>query len=459
MKHVHILGICGTFMGALAILAREKGYQVTGSDQNVYPPMSTYLSGQGIELIEGYYYDLLALKPDQVIVGNTMRRGMPIIENLLNSGQAYLSAPYWLYEEVLKDKKVIAIAGTHGKTTTTSLVIKLLEDASLNPGFLVGGISQDFGISSRLTDSPYFVIEADEYDTAFFDKRSKFMHYHPWILVINNLEFDHADIFNSMDDIYRQFHHLLRTMPGKSVVIYPEDDQNVRHLLNMGCWSKRITVKTKSLDVSPAKADFSEFFLIDEDKTELVQWSMLGEYNARNALSAYAVAKVLGLSLTDVVPGFTHFKGVKRRLECVFYHDDCAIYDDFAHHPTAVSETLLAMKAKAQTQEKVVAILEPRSNTMKMGAQESELIKALSIADEVWFYQNGAMQWQARTHQKEHFLVFDRVDDMVEYFTKHAKEGVFTHYVLMSNGSFEGLHQKLVNAKKRRLIENSKIEK
>ena len=457
MKHIHILGICGTFMGALAILAREKGYQVTGSDQNIYPPMSSYLESQGIKLILGYHYDIEPLKADQVIVGNTMRRGMAIIENLLNSDLDYVSGPQWLYQEILKDKKVIAIAGTHGKTTTTSMVIKLMDDMGLNPSFLVGGITQDFGVSSRLTDSEYFVIEADEYDTAFFDKRSKFMHYHPDILVINNLEFDHADIFNSMEDIYRQFHHLLRTLPGKTKIIYPQLDAHIQQLLSMGCWSERYALQgDSSLDIKPIAQDYSSFEIIDHASVHKINWSLLGEHNAKNALAAYAVLKTLGITLDKMHESLANFKGVKRRLECIVKNNHYAIYDDFAHHPTAVMQTLKAIKAravKAGKQEKVVAILEPRSNTMKMGAQEQALISALKLADEVWFYQNSAMQWQARTYATQNFLVFDNIANLVEHF-KQSQHDVFTHYVIMSNGAFDGLHQKLNDL----AIDTDKIE-
>ncbi|WP_440994252.1 UDP-N-acetylmuramate:L-alanyl-gamma-D-glutamyl-meso-diaminopimelate ligase [Cysteiniphilum litorale] len=456
MKHIHILGICGTFMGALALLAREKGYKVTGSDQNVYPPMSSYLESQGIKLISGYEYDIESFKPDQVIVGNTMRRGMPIVEYLLNSELEYFSGPEWLYQEILKDKKVIAIAGTHGKTTTTSMVIKLMDDVGLNPSFLVGGITQDFGVSSRLTDSEYFVIEADEYDTAFFDKRSKFMHYHPDILVVNNLEFDHADIFNSIEDIYRQFHHLMRLLPGKSTVIYPKPDTHIDKLLAMGCWSERCPLQAEhGLDIKPILQDYSQFEIIDHNKTLKINWTLLGEHNAKNALSAYAVLKTLGVSLDKVTESFKNFKGVKRRLECIAQNDHYAIYDDFAHHPTAVAQTLRAIKARAGDKERVVAILEPRSNTMKMGAQESALINALNIADEIWFYQNSVMQWQAASYAKDNFLVFDQVANIVEHF-KQSQPERFTHYVIMSNGAFDGLHQHL-GALARRGVQTEKV--
>ncbi len=431
-------------MGALAVLARQKGYHVTGSDHNVYPPMSTYLELQGIQIMQGYDYDITSLKLDEVIVGNTMRRGMPIVETLLNSELQYYSAPSWLYNEVLKTKKVIAVSGTHGKTTTTSLIVKLLDDADLNPGFLIGGISQDFGVSSRLTDSEIFVIEADEYDTTFFDKRSKFIHYHPDILTINNLEFDHADIFNSMDDIYRQFHYLFRMMPGKASIIYPQDDQNIAHLLTMGVWSNKLPIKNQILDIKPINADYSEFVLSDNDKCHLIKWSMLGEHNAKNALMAYTVAKCIDISFDKIQASFANFKGVKRRLECIYQDHYCAIYDDFAHHPTAVKHTLQALKAKASDAQKVVAILEARSNTMKMGAQEKDLIQALKFADEVWFYQNTNMQWQARSHQSETFLVFDQIEDIVKVFEKSYKSPLFKHFVIMSNGGFENLHQRLL---------------
>ena len=291
-KHIHILGICGTFMGSLAVLAKQMGYRVTGSDLNVYPPMSTYLESQGIEILQGFDCEQLDAQPDEIIIGNIMKRGMPIIEKILDEKLNYFSGPEWLYQNILKNKKVIAIAGTHGKTTTTTMTIKVLEQAGLNPSFLVGGVSGDFGVSSRYTDSEYFVIEADEYDTAFFDKRSKLIHYDPSIFVINNIEFDHADIFKDINAIYWQFHQLLRKMPSSAKVIYNAEDQNVQKIIGMGCWSKLVKINSEGgVLLNKKTADYSKFQLSSNGNSIDISWDFIGEHNALNAMSAYANSK------------------------------------------------------------------------------------------------------------------------------------------------------------------------
>ena len=443
MKHIHILGICGTFMGSLAVIARQCGWKVTGSDINVYPPMSTYLSDMEIDIITGFDVQQLDSQPDLVIIGNGMKRGMPIIEYILNSNIPYLSGPEWLYKYVLKYKKVIAVAGTHGKTTTSSLLTKILDDAGFNPSFLIGGITQDFNVSSRLTDSEYFVIEADEYDTAFFDKRSKFMHYNPEILVINNLEFDHADIFDDMKDIYRQFHYLVRSMPSKAKIIYPNEDVHVRYLLNMGCWSEKVGINIKS-NINVLEDDFSSFSLFCGGDLVNINWTHFGLHNASNALSAYTVANIIGIDSSSVQKSCYDFKGVKRRLECLYRDKNSIIYDDFAHHPTAVLNTLKAIKAKANKTEKVVAIIEPGSNSMKKGVHRQDLCDSLDYADEVWFYQHKDMQWHVNdVVNKRKFVVFVCIEDILSSFEKNGNTSTFYHYVIMSNSGFGGLQKKL----------------
>ncbi|MEY8703235.1 UDP-N-acetylmuramate:L-alanyl-gamma-D-glutamyl-meso-diaminopimelate ligase, partial [Francisella philomiragia] len=349
-KHIHILGICGTFMGSLAVLAKQKGYKVTGSDLNVYPPMSTYLESQGIEILQGFDCDQLDTSPDEIIIGNIMKRGMPIIEKILAEKLNYFSGPQWLYQNILKYKKVIAIAGTHGKTTTTTMTIKILEQAGLNPSFLVGGVSSDFGVSSRYTDSEYFVIEADEYDTAFFDKRSKLIHYDPSIFVINNIEFDHADIFKDIDAIFWQFHQLLRKMPSTAKIIYNDKDENVQKIISMGCWSELVRVNSDNgTKIAKHTADYSRFELCDISGNNIeISWGLIGEHNALNAMSAYAVAKQLNISDEVVKDALESFKGVKRRLEVLSHQNNVTLYDDFAHHPTSIKLTLEAVRNKAK---------------------------------------------------------------------------------------------------------------
>ena len=447
-KHIHILGICGTFMGSLAILAKQKGYKVTGCDLNVYPPMSTYLESQGIEIIKGFNLSQLDSNPDEIIIGNIMKRGMPIIEKILDDELDYYSGPSWLYKNILKNKKVIAISGTHGKTTTTTMVIKILEQAGLNPSFLVGGISSDFKVSSRYTDSDYFVIEADEYDTSFFDKRSKFFHYKPNILVINNLEFDHADIFKSIDAIYWQFHQLLRRMPSKEKIIYNDNEYTVKHLINMGCWSQKIPVNTsENIHIKTDNDDYSNFNIIDKENILNIKWNLIGLHNALNALSAYTVAKQLNISEKNIKKALESFNGVKRRMEVIYKSNNITIYDDFAHHPTSIQLTIDAIK-KAQPNSYTIALLDPRSNTMKSGENKDKLPLSLSKADTVLFYNHSLLKWNAKETFKgsSNIKYMQETEDFhknileIKQTYKHKKINI----VFMGNGSFDGLRESVI---------------
>ena len=446
-NHIHILGICGTFMGSLAILAKQKGFVVTGSDTNVYPPMSTYLQSQGIKIINGYEVGQIPEGVVEVIVGNCMTRGMPIIEHILNEEISFTSGPAWLYENILIDKHVIAVSGTHGKTSTTSMLIKILQDSELDPSFLIGGVSQDFKVSSKLTNSKYFVIEADEYDTAFFDKRSKFVHYHPQTLIINNLEFDHADIFDSIEDIYRQFNHMIRTLPSSVDIIYPSDDTYVEKVLGKECWSNRKPYGAgQDWCCKAQKADASK--LLINSPTEEVQlcWGHIGEHNMQNAMSAIVAASCVGVSLKDAVLALSTFKGVKRRLEKVGVKDTVTVYDDFAHHPTAIQKTISGLRAKVG-KEKVVAIIEPRSNTMKMRVHQDAIARALSDADEVFIFEppNIGLSLDKICHELAvPCRVYQNVDQIVAEVTNAPTPK--THLLVMSNGAFSGIHQKLLNS-------------
>jgi UDP-N-acetylmuramate: L-alanyl-gamma-D-glutamyl-meso-diaminopimelate ligase len=446
-KHIHILGICGTFMGSLAILAKQKGFKVTGSDTNVYPPMSTYLQSQGIKIINGYDVGQIPEDVAEVVVGNCMTRGMPIIEYILDEGVPFTSGPAWLYENILVDKHVIAVSGTHGKTSTTSMLIKILQDNGFDPSFLIGGVSQDFKVSSKLTDSEYFVIEADEYDTAFFDKRSKFVHYHPQTLIINNLEFDHADIFDSIEDIYRQFNHMIRTLSSGVDIIYPNGDVHVQKVLEKECWSNcKPYGAGQAWHCQKQKADASEL-LIDSPTGEVrLCWGHIGEHNMQNAMSAIVAASCVGVLLKDAVLSLSTFKGVKRRLETVGVKDTITVYDDFAHHPTAIQKTISGLRAKVGA-EKVIAIIEPRSNTMKMRVHQNAIAAALADADEVFIFEppNIGLSLDKICHEMTvPCRVYQDVDQIVAEVTNAPIPK--THLLVMSNGAFSGIHQKLLNS-------------
>ncbi len=447
--HIHILGICGTFMGGIAQIARALGHDVTGSDQNVYPPMSDQLRQHGIELMTGYEAAHLNPEPDLVIIGNTLSRGNPALEYVLNEQIPFTSGPEWLYQAVLHDKHVLAVSGTHGKTTTTTILSWILEYAGLNPGFLIGGVAENFGISARYTDSEYFVIEADEYDTAFCDKRSKFIHYHPKTLIINNIEFDHADIFHDIAAIRREFHHLMRIMPEQGRVIYPKDDEQVKNVLEMGSWSDTVTLGGVSANWSIVSTSIDYcHFIVEHDGKQLgeVDWSLIGEHNANNALAAIVAAEHVGISVDKACEALTEFKSVKRRLECIFDSDDTRIYDDFAHHPTAISKTLEALRQHVDGA-RIIAVMEPRSNTMRMGYHAETLSASFAKADLVLLYQADNVDWDIAKHMDDlgdRCRVFTDIEKIVSSIKELHQAG--DQIVIMSNGAFGGIHNKLIEA-------------
>ncbi|NOQ77297.1 MAG: UDP-N-acetylmuramate:L-alanyl-gamma-D-glutamyl-meso-diaminopimelate ligase [Methylococcaceae bacterium] len=444
--HIHILGICGTFMGGLALIARELGYKVSGSDQNVYPPMSTQLEQQGIQLMNGYKAENLDCKPDLVVIGNAMSRGNEEVEAVLNRGLKYISGPQWLSEHVLQDKWVLGVAGTHGKTTTSSMLAWILEYQGFKPGFLIGGIPLNFGLSARLGESDFFVIEADEYDSAFFDKRSKFVHYRPRTAILNNLEFDHADIFDDLDAIKKQFHHLVRTIPGDGLIIAPECENNISDVLDMGCWTpvaKTLIDADGQWQAKLVKADGSQFKVIfNGDEQGTVEWSLTGEHNVYNAMSAIVAARHIGILPVDAIEGLKAFKNVKRRMEVIANIKGVTIYDDFAHHPTAIETTLDGLRKQVGT-DKIVAIVEPRSNTMRMGVHTQSLAESLAKADIALIYQPENLDWDLSELKKyaNNIEICTTLDSIIDKLKIQAKEN--SHFVLMSNGSFGGIYQRL----------------
>ncbi|MEN8178205.1 MAG: UDP-N-acetylmuramate:L-alanyl-gamma-D-glutamyl-meso-diaminopimelate ligase [Pseudomonadota bacterium] len=448
--HLHILGICGTFMGGIALLARAMGHQVSGSDANVYPPMSTQLEQAGIDLMEGYEPGHLQPAPDVVVVGNAMSRGNQVVEYMLDRGLPYTSGPQWLSEHILQERWILAVAGTHGKTSTASLLAWILEDAGLNPGFLIGGVPENFGVSARLGEEPFFVVEADEYDTAFFDKRSKFVHYHPQTLVLNNLEFDHADIFDDLEMIQRQFHHLVRTVPGTGLIICPLEDANLLEVLDMGCWTP-VEYFAPSIEAGwhaiHGTADASAFDVIcDGEKVGRVQWDLIGQHNLSNALAALAAARHAGVPPKLAIDALSRFKNVKRRMELRGEVGGVRVYDDFAHHPTAVRMTLEGLRRQVGDAP-IIAVLEPRSNTMKRGIHVDELADALVLADQVMLYAPSDLQWDARdalVPLGARARVFEDTQTIVEQITAVAEPGL--HVLVMSNGGFDNIHQRLLDA-------------
>ncbi|HTT08959.1 MAG TPA: UDP-N-acetylmuramate:L-alanyl-gamma-D-glutamyl-meso-diaminopimelate ligase [Gammaproteobacteria bacterium] len=444
---VHILGICGTFMGGIALLARELGHAVSGSDANVYPPMSTMLEHNGIALCTGYEPAHLKPHPDVVIIGNALSRGNPAIEYTLDHNLPYTSGPQWLADYLLHDRHVLAVAGTHGKTTTTSILAWILEHADLKPGFIIGGVAENFGTSARLGQAPFFVVEADEYDTAFFDKRSKFIHYRPRTAILNNLEYDHADIFPDLSAIQTQFHHLVRTIPGGGLIIAPDDDVALAAVLKRGCWTRCESFgdsETAQWRVQSHIPDYTEFNVIHEGKNiGRVRWNLLGRHNARNALAAIAAACHIGVKPDVTIAALTQFKSVKRRLEKIAEIDGVSIYDDFAHHPTAIKLTLEALRARVG-QARILAVLEPRSNTMKMGVHRSDLAPALAVADEVIILQPQNLGWDlliATEALNGRRRIHGNVDQIVNDLADRARSG--DHVLIMSNGDFGGLYKKL----------------
>jgi UDP-N-acetylmuramate: L-alanyl-gamma-D-glutamyl-meso-diaminopimelate ligase len=445
--HIHILGICGTFMGGLAVIARQMGHHVTGSDQNVYPPMSTQLESQGILLMEGYRAENLEPKPDLVIVGNALSRGNPEVEAVLNRGLNYVSGPEWLAKHVLQDRWVLGVAGTHGKTTTTSMLSWILEHQGFKPGFLIGGIPLNFGVSARLGESAFFVVEADEYDSAFFDKRSKFVHYRPRTAILNNLEYDHADIFPDLDAIKKQFHHLVRTIPGEGLIIAPENEPNIRDVLAMGCWTP---VEQTSINGSAgwnavlAKADGSRFTVHHEGVAQgEVDWQLTGDHNVSNALAAIAAAHHAGIRPQDAIGALAQFQNVKRRMEVIAKLGGVTIYDDFAHHPTAIATTLDGLR-KQVGPERIIAIVEPRSNTMRLGVHTETLAKSLNQADRALIYQPKELRWDL-SQLKQYAANIEICESLEQIIAKLKFEARYGgHFVLMSNGSFGGIYAKLL---------------
>ena len=449
--HIHILGICGTFMGGIALLARELGFTVSGSDTNVYPPMSTQLESAGISLNALDDLDQFKDKPDLVVIGNALSRGKPAVEHVLNQGLAYTSGPAFLSDYLLKDRWVLGVAGTHGKTSTSSLLAWILEYAGLTPGFLIGGIPENFGVSARSGNHPFFVVEADEYDTAFFDKRSKFVHYRPKSLILNNLEFDHADIFPDLDAIKRQFHHLIRTVPGNGLIVLPEEDDNLQDVLAMGCWSNTERFSLRGADAEWQVQDYDEStnqfnLCFKEQDFGRVKWSLLGRHNVCNAVAAIIAARHAGVPVEQAIAALAEFKNVKRRMEVLAEIHGITVYDDFAHHPTAITTTLAGLRKKVGNA-RIIAVLEPRSNTMRMGIHQDQLGASLNEADQTILYQPADLGWDlsavAESSNSSTTLI-DNIDDIIANLLNQASSG--DHIVIMSNGGFGGLHKKLVSA-------------
>jgi len=449
--HIHILGICGTFMGSLAQLAKAAGHRVSGCDANVYPPMSTQLEQAGIELIEGFDPSQLDPAPDMVVVGNAMSRGNPCVEYVLNKGLAYTSGPQWLGDYFLRDKWVLAVAGTHGKTTTATMVAWILEFAGMSPGYLIGGVPGNFSTSARLGDTPFFVVEADEYDTAFFDKRSKFLHYHGRTVILNNLEFDHADIFADLAAIQTQFHHLVRTIPAEGKIIYPQDEGNLQAVLDKGCWTPVEVIGSAGWQAQLESEDGGDFNVSFGGETVgRVRWNLSGQHNVSNALAAIAAARHVGVRPAMACEALCRFAGVKRRMELLAQKGSVYLYDDFAHHPTAIATTLEGLRHKVGD-EKIIAVLEPRSNTMKLGIHKEALASSTSAADQVFWFQPDNMAWSlanAVEHEHPRTKVVAGIDNLIADTLAAVAEldGHNVHVVVMSNGGFMGFHQKLLNA-------------
>lgn len=477
--HIHILGICGTFMGGIAVLAKQAGHKVTGCDANVYPPMSTQLEAQGIALIEGFAPEQTELNPDIYVIGNVVSRGNPLMEEILNRGLPYISGPQWLAENVLQGKWVLAVAGTHGKTTTSSMLAWILEYAGLAPGFLIGGVPENFGVSARLPQispkdsqfnknqdlardssvqlasgpkddfrSPFFVIEADEYDTAFFDKRSKFVHYRPRTAVLNNLEFDHADIFEDLPAIEKQFHHLVRTVPQQGLVVANGKEASLQRVIDKGCWTPVEKFGTDAdWQAANASGDGSFDVLYQDKPLGRVQWNLLGEHNRMNALATIAAARHVGVTPQVSIAALGAFKNVKRRMEVRGEFNGVTVYDDFAHHPTAIETTVAGLRAKVGNA-RILAVLEPRSNTMKLGVMKNALPASLKDADLVFCF-SANLGWDAKEALQPiaaKSQVHEDLNALINAIVKVAKAG--DQILVMSNGGFGGIHQKLLDALK-----------
>lgn len=446
--HIHILGICGTFMGSLALLAKELGHRVTGSDANVYPPMSTQLAEQGIELMEGYAPEHLQPAPDLVVVGNALSRGNPAVEYLLDVGLPYVSGPQWLAEHVLQGRWVLAAAGTHGKTTTSSMLAWILEYAGMQPGFLIGGVPQNFGVSARLGETDFFVVEADEYDSAFFDKRSKFVHYRPRTTILNNLEFDHADIFPDLAAIEQQFHHLIRTVPSNGLVIYPAHEDAIQRVIKQGCWTPlQTTGPDGQWQAELIKEDGSEFTVsLDGAAQGVVRWSLTGLHNVANALAALAAARHVGVTAEHGTQALAEFENVKRRMQKLAQIGGVTVYDDFAHHPTAIASTLDGLRKQVGEQQ-IIAVIEPRSNSMKLGAHREGLAPSTALADHAFWYAPDNLGWDLAGTVADAPIptqVCSTLQDIIDGVVALAQPG--TQVVIMSNGGFGGIHSRLIEA-------------
>jgi UDP-N-acetylmuramate: L-alanyl-gamma-D-glutamyl-meso-diaminopimelate ligase len=446
--HIHILGICGTFMGSLAVLAKELGHRVTGSDANVYPPMSTQLEAQGIELLQGYLPEHLNPAPDLVVIGNALSRGNPAVEYVLNKGLPYVSGPQWLADHVLQGRWVLAVAGTHGKTTTSSMLAWVLEHAGMSPGFLIGGVPRNFAVSARLGGTPFFVVEADEYDSAFFDKRSKFVHYRPRTAILNNLEYDHADIFPDLAAIERQFHHLVRTIPGEGLIIHPQGEEALQRVIAMGCWTPvQTTGEGGQWQARLLSEDGSRFEVLHEGTVQgVVDWELSGRHNVSNALACLAAARHVGVVPELGIAGLCSFKSVKRRMEKVAEVRGITLYDDFAHHPTAIATTLDGLR-KRVGDAPVIAVIEPRSNSMKLGAHREGLADSVAQADRVFWYAPPNLGWDLAATVAGSGVptqVCDSLEAIISGVKAQATPG--SHVVIMSNGGFGGLHGKLAAA-------------
>ena len=478
--HIHILGICGTFMGGIAAIARAAGHRVTGCDANVYPPMSTQLQALGIELIEGFTLDQLALKPDLFVIGNVVSRGNPLMEAILDAGARYISGPQWVGENLLAGKHVLAGAGTHGKTTTSSMLAWILDHASLQPGFLIGGVPENFGVSARAAERKWFVIEADEYDTAFFDKRSKFVHYRPMTAILNNLEYDHADIFPDLAAIEMQFHHLVRTVPGRGRLIVNGADAALERVLARGCWSETerfgttgaMPGNTEVMGWQAGVADANGAFDVSFNGAHQgrVVWDLLGMHNRMNAIAAIAAARHAGVDAAQAIAALAKFKSVKRRMEVRGIVDGVTVYDDFAHHPTAIAMTIAGLRDKlnaagvtadgavsaggAAASARILAVLEPRSNTMKLGSMKAQLPASLAAADLVFGYGaasgKDALGWnlgEALSPLGAKASAYDALETLVGAVLGAVRRG--DHVLVMSNGGFGGVHQKILDGLKR----------
>ncbi|KOS59615.1 UDP-N-acetylmuramate:L-alanyl-gamma-D-glutamyl-meso-diaminopimelate ligase [Taylorella equigenitalis] len=448
--HIHILGIGGTFMGGLALIARAAGHKVTGCDMGVYPPMSDQLKEQNIEFIEGFSEDQINLNPDLYIIGNVVTRGNPLMEVILEKGLPYTSGPQWLGEHVLRSQHVIAVSGTHGKTTCTSMLTHILQSAGLNPNFLIGGIAKDFNISARFnSQSKFFVIEADEYDTAFFDKRSKFVHYHANTAIINNIEYDHADIFPDLKAIENQFHNFVRILPRNGTLIVPKNDETIDRILSRGLYCQKIEIGDGGtwsyVNISDSTQNFD--ILKDGQNVGHINWEMTGLHNIKNALSCIAAADVIGVKPALAIEALNNFSGIKRRMEVVGNPNNITIYDDFAHHPSAIATTIDGLRKKVGDP-RIIAVFEPRSNTMKLGTMAKFLPEALKNADQIYIYGElhgkHALGWTPEEifESQTNVHIYHEVDKLKDAILEEVKSG--DHVVIMSNGSFQGLHKKLI---------------